>query len=141
MTRPPHDPYVVLGVARDASQPQISSAYRARVRRLHPDTRDIGSDPGAADAALQQTLAAYLVLSDPRTRARYDGQHRDPAGRPQPVPVPVRVTPPPAPAWPRPEPVIRAGPVRWQRDADPGRRSGRESYQDAVMSVLRWTRP
>ena len=136
MTHPALDPYAVLGVARDASAAQISSAYRARLRRLHPDTRDIGSDAGA-DAALQQTLAAYVVLSDPRTRARYDRRHRDPGG-PRPVPIPVRVVA--APAQPHREPLIQAGPVRWRRDARSALGSDPVSYQDVVMILLRRTR-
>ena len=33
----PSDPHVVLGVARSASQEEIRSAYRARMREYHPD--------------------------------------------------------------------------------------------------------
>ena len=75
MTGPPNDPYAVLGVGHDASQAQISSAYRAGLRRHHPDTRDAGADAAAADTALAQTIAAYLVLADPGTRAEHDRRH------------------------------------------------------------------
>ncbi len=140
MTQLPHDPYAVLGVRRDASPEQISSAYRARLRRLHPDTRDAGSDAGAADAALQQTLAAYLVLGDPGSRARYDRLHRAPGGR-RPVPVQIQVVAPAASRPSQPPPLIQAGPVRWHRDPRTDRDADPPAYQDVVMSLLRWTRP
>jgi curved DNA-binding protein CbpA len=111
MTDPPNDPYAVLGVAPDASQAQISSAYRAGLRRHHPDTRDADEDAAAADAALAQTIAAYLLLADAGTRAEHDRRHRRATARPVQVSVvrPERIDPPR-------EPLIKVGPVRWQRD-------------------------
>jgi curved DNA-binding protein CbpA len=111
MPGPSNDPYAVLGVGHDASQAQISSAYRARLRRHHPDTRDAGADAAAADAALAQTIAAYLLLADPGARAEHDRRHRGGAGRPVQVTV-VRTERNDDP----PQPLIKVGPVRWQRD-------------------------
>ena len=102
------DPYAVLGVTRDASQDDITRAYRAQVRRHHPDTRtlDDESQGAASDAELQLILAAYAILHDPRRRADHDrrsGTHvaRDP--RRVPVVLPQR-------------PPIQAGPVLWFPD-------------------------
>ena len=57
------DPYTVLGVPANASQEQITHAYRRKLRALHPDARDAAgpADP-AADEELRRTMAAYAVL-------------------------------------------------------------------------------
>ncbi len=70
------DYYAVLGVAPDASQKEIKSAYRAKARELHPDTN---SDPGAEDQfkAVQQ---AYDAVGDPKKRAAYDRARQNPMG-------------------------------------------------------------
>jgi molecular chaperone DnaJ len=72
------DLYAVLGVGPDASAEQITHAYRALLRRHHPDTRANISAvrEDTDDARLQLVLAAYAVLHDPAQRARYDHQHR-----------------------------------------------------------------
>jgi curved DNA-binding protein CbpA len=73
------DPYTVLGVDPTATTEQITHAYRALLRRHHPDTRaespteQMHTDPvHADDARLQLVLAAYAVLRDPAQRANYD---------------------------------------------------------------------
>ena len=73
--------YAVLGVGPDASAEQITHAYRALLRRHHPDTRTnmsthMSTNEDTDDARLQLVLAAYAVLHDPAQRARYDHQHR-----------------------------------------------------------------
>ena len=72
----PIDLYAILGLTRDATQAQISHAYRTLLRRYHPDTRTPGdrSHDAASDAALQHVLTAYAVLRDPARRADYDQQ-------------------------------------------------------------------
>lgn len=60
--------YARLGVPINATMEEIRSAYRAAVRRLHPD---VNPDEGAADL-LQEVLEAYEVLSDATKRAEYD---------------------------------------------------------------------
>lgn len=60
--------YARLGVPVDATPDEIRSAYRAAVRRLHPDVNPMAE---AADL-LQQLREAYEVLSDPAKRAEYD---------------------------------------------------------------------
>ncbi|AQU65243.1 DnaJ C-terminal domain-containing protein [Streptomyces niveus] len=62
------DLYEALGVPRTASTEEIQQAYRARARKYHPD---INKDPGAEER-FKDLNEAYSVLSDPKTRARYD---------------------------------------------------------------------
>jgi curved DNA-binding protein len=68
------DPYELLGVAPDATGAEITAAYRALARRLHPDVND---DPDAAEH-FKVLTGAYNTLSDPDARARHD---RDEAAR------------------------------------------------------------
>lgn len=60
--------YDVLGVDPDATQDEITEAYRRRVKETHPDLND------SADAAeaFQRVGEAEAVLGDPDERARYD---------------------------------------------------------------------
>lgn len=62
------DLYVVLGVARDASEDDIKVAYRKLALELHPDRNP------SNDASLRFTHVskAYTVLRDAELRARYD---------------------------------------------------------------------
>ncbi|MFD8234756.1 DnaJ C-terminal domain-containing protein [Streptomyces sp. NPDC059696] len=62
------DFYDVLGVSRTASQDEIQQAYRKLARKYHPD---VNKDPGAEER-FKDLNEAYSVLSDPKTRARYD---------------------------------------------------------------------
>jgi curved DNA-binding protein CbpA len=74
------DPYVVLGVRRQASPDQIARAYRRAARLTHPD----GGGSGAGSERFQAVSDAYEVLRDPGRRAGYDQRHplsRQEAGR------------------------------------------------------------
>ena len=62
------DYYGLLGVARNASEEQIRSAYRKLARQFHPD---MNKDTGASEK-FKQITEAYEVLSDPERRQRYD---------------------------------------------------------------------
>lgn len=62
------DYYNVLGIDLNAAPDQIKSAYRQKVKRLHPDR--YGPDSGPF-LAVQE---AYEVLSDPARRRSYDNQ-------------------------------------------------------------------
>ncbi|MEW2247878.1 J domain-containing protein [Streptomyces sp. NPDC006975] len=111
------DLYAVLGVEPSATAEVITSAFRARVRELRPDTR---VDAATAER-FGEVRAAYETLHDPVLRAAYDQTYQRMAERaydPGPVVVrPVRQ----APRYlvvlgvARPEPPLRAGPVRWER--------------------------
>lgn len=61
--------YETLNVTRDAEAIVIESAYRALMKRYHPDKTN--GDPIAAERA-KQINAAYSMLRDAETRARYD---------------------------------------------------------------------
>ena len=146
------DPYAVLGLPHDASQAQITHAYRRLVRRFHPDTRDSRenqAEQAAADSALQQTMAAYLVLGDPDRRARHDRLHAQPLVRSRQVRV---VQPPYDPLFDPPfdtshdtarppQPPIQAGPVRWHTDGGQAGLPQQDPILDLFTRVLRWTLP
>jgi DnaJ-class molecular chaperone len=62
------DYYKTLGVARDATVPDIKKAFRKLARKYHPD---VSKEPDA-EARMQELNEAYAVLSDPEKRAAYD---------------------------------------------------------------------
>jgi hypothetical protein len=97
--QPLGDLYGELGVARDASRDEITAAYRARAKELHPDARP--HDATAADR-FRRLGAAYRVLSDPAERARYDESCAAPPGLPAFVPAPPPPAPEPAPTAAKP---------------------------------------
>jgi hypothetical protein len=75
------DHYRVLGVAPTATRDEITAAYRARARVLHPDTG--ASDP-AAEEQFVRVATAYRVLTGPQ-RDEYDrARRRGQVGRPVP---------------------------------------------------------
>ncbi|HEY7445269.1 MAG TPA: molecular chaperone DnaJ [Vicinamibacterales bacterium] len=63
------DYYEVLGVARDATDQQIKSAYRKLALKHHPDR-----NPGdkAAEEKFKEAAEAYAVLADGQKRTAYD---------------------------------------------------------------------
>jgi len=63
------DYYAVLGVAKDASQADVTKAYRKLARKYHPDT-----NPGdaAAEERFKEISTAYEVIGDEEKRASYD---------------------------------------------------------------------
>lgn len=70
---PEKDPYEVLGISPLATQEEIRRAYRALVRRYHPDS---GTDEASATRFLE-VHRAYELLSDPARRQAYDRLHRE----------------------------------------------------------------
>lgn len=68
MARRKRDYYVVLGVAKDASEAEIKRAFRELARKHHPDVA-AESDDGERFREINE---AYAVLSDREHRARYD---------------------------------------------------------------------
>lgn len=70
--------YETLGIRQDAPDEVVRAAYRALMRKLHPD-RTTG-DPERA----RELNEAYEVLSDPGERAKYDASLRRAARNRQP---------------------------------------------------------
>ncbi|MYS88613.1 MULTISPECIES: J domain-containing protein [Streptomyces] len=109
------NPYAVLGVEPSASAELITSAFRARVRELRPDTRV----DAATAARFGEVREAYETLRDPVLRAAYDHScesAHDRVRAPAPTVRPARRHVVLLGAA-RPEPPLRAGPVRWERTA------------------------
>lgn len=61
--------YEILGVNRDASQEEIKKAYRALVKRYHPDGNQNSEE---SKVIFQEITEAYECLSDPEKRERYN---------------------------------------------------------------------
>ncbi|RMZ07741.1 hypothetical protein D0860_04972 [Hortaea werneckii] len=70
----PEDPYISLGVAKDATPQNIKTQYRKLVLKFHPDKVQ---DPALKQAAVDQfhkIQKAYEVVGDEDKRAKYDAQ-------------------------------------------------------------------
>jgi DnaJ-class molecular chaperone len=92
------DFYAVLGVDAGVDDEELRVAWRRLAARWHPDRAGAG-----ATATFQQISAAYTVLSDPLTRAAYDGRRRAAGPKSAATPAPaatetVRPARPSAPA-------------------------------------------
>ena len=106
------DPYALLGIPVEAGPREIITAYRRRVRQLHPDA------PGGDEKLLRAVVAAYQLLRDPARRAEHDRHHNQhtqrqaqPSSTGTAVPLRNRRHDPPQPL--AREPDLRAGPVRY----------------------------
>lgn len=73
------DPYATLGVAREATEKDIKSAYRKLAKELHPDRNK--DNPRAAER-FSDVTKAYDLLSDTDKRARFDRGEIDADGNP-----------------------------------------------------------
>ncbi|MDQ0922002.1 DnaJ-class molecular chaperone [Pseudarthrobacter sp. W1I19] len=122
------DYYATLRVPRDATQQQISRAYRALMRSHHPDLDAGRANPGSQQGSpvkipqqpegeLLRIMQAFAVLRDPSRRADYDREVKAvPAARATPASgtardIPVRKV------QPRSRPsgnTIRISPVHWE---------------------------
>ncbi|MEZ6121313.1 MAG: molecular chaperone DnaJ [Pirellulaceae bacterium] len=63
------DYYEVLGVPRNASESDISRAYRKLAIKYHPDSKPNDEE---ATAMFKEAAEAYEILTDPQKRAAYD---------------------------------------------------------------------
>ncbi len=75
------DPYETLGLSKTATEDEIKKAYRKLVRASHPD---INPDDATAEARFKDVSAAYDILKDPETRARFDRGEIDASGQERP---------------------------------------------------------
>ena len=73
------DPYTTLGVARNASEKDIKSAYRKLAKELHPDRN---KDNPQASERFSKVTNAYDLLSDKDKRAQFDRGEIDADGNP-----------------------------------------------------------
>jgi curved DNA-binding protein CbpA len=67
--------YHVLNVLPDADPVVIEAAYKALMKRYHPDIHADGAAAGEQKAA--ELNLAYGILRDPERRAAYDSEERD----------------------------------------------------------------
>jgi DnaJ-class molecular chaperone len=71
------DPYAVLGVSKSASAEEIRKNYRRLAKELHPDVRP---NDKSAEERFKRVSAAFQLLSDETSRARYDRGEIDAEG-------------------------------------------------------------
>ncbi|MDO9525612.1 MAG: J domain-containing protein [Gemmobacter sp.] len=77
----PIDPYETLGLTKSATAAEIKQAYRKLVRSSHPD---LNPDDAKAEERFKAISAAYDLLKDPATRARFDAGEIDASGAERP---------------------------------------------------------
>lgn len=70
MTEPDVDHYEVLQLSPRADRDTIQRVFRHLAKRLHPDNAESGDGPRFA-----RVMQAFQVLSDPKTRAKYDARY------------------------------------------------------------------
>lgn len=75
------DPYAVLGLTKAATADDIKKAHRKLVKTTHPD---LNPDDPKAEARFKDISAAYDLLKDPATRARFDAGEIDASGAEKP---------------------------------------------------------
>lgn len=64
------DPYQVLGVSKDASQEEISRAYKSLATKFHPDKNL--QNPSEAAEKFKEISAAFEILGNDQRRRDYD---------------------------------------------------------------------
>ncbi|MBU6500008.1 MAG: DnaJ domain-containing protein [Rhodospirillales bacterium] len=79
------DPYKTLGVARDATDKQIRTAFLKLAKTSHPD---LNPGDARAEERFKAINAAHDLLGDPERRARFDRGEIDAAGQERPQPGP-----------------------------------------------------
>ncbi len=72
MNQPKKDYYEILGIDRDASDEQISKAYRKLAMKWHPDRHQDPDKKKEAEEKFKEITEANTVLSDSDKRRKYD---------------------------------------------------------------------
>lgn len=65
--------YEILGVSKNAEKEVITAAYKAMIKKYHPDVNKSGS----ADREAVEINTAYEILSDPARRLDYDSRQEN----------------------------------------------------------------
>ncbi len=73
---PPIDPYLALGISKDADLSTIRGAHRKLVLKFHPDRIKNEAERIRGREEFQKVQQAYELLSDPAKRSRYDDKVR-----------------------------------------------------------------
>lgn len=76
-----NDPYAALGLTKSATDAEIKKAYRKIARTCHPDLKP---DDPRAEERFKAATAAYDLLKDADTRARFDRGEVDATGAERP---------------------------------------------------------
>lgn len=77
MARAEPDPYLVLGVGPDASEEEIRAAYRALVKRLHPDAQPNDPDAGLRFRELREAYERLRSAPPRRPASRSQSEAED----------------------------------------------------------------
>ena len=133
--------YELLQVTPTADLEIITAAYRALIRRHHPDR----NPSPTADATTKRLNEAWEILSDPTRRADYDrglgAQTNRPAPPRRPPSQPAPEPPPPRPKQPTPRPIYRVfdrAPNRTRVDCPHCKQSVIPTKSDALDWITFW---
>lgn len=108
------DPYLTLGVTKDADISAIRSAHRKLVLKYHPDRLKGEAEQARGKDAFQRVQQAYELLSDPVSRSRYDNRVKLAQLKKEAM---ARDPPPRTPSYPmRTPPPSSSTPTREYRD-------------------------
>lgn len=72
------DPYAVLGVAKNADEKDVKSAFRKLAKKYHPDQNK--DDPQAKER-FSEVNSAYEILGDAKKRVQFDAGEIDAEGK------------------------------------------------------------
>ena len=75
------DPYAVLGVAQNASLDEVKSAYRALVKKYHPDNYVNNPLADLAEEKMKEINEAYDTIVKQRTSGNYSSENASGSSR------------------------------------------------------------
>ena len=68
------DYYEILEISKNASDEVVEKAYKALVKKYHPDLKE-GEEKKQAEDIIKEINEAYEVISNPDKRKEYDGKY------------------------------------------------------------------